>query len=469
MGRWSVTHKHIGMPTYSVVHITTSGEFLTPLVASQLFDHAEVQATLPGAEQPRSVSAWVFEPMRRYFEANTRRKLRELRQRCKHVDIRLVGGIGRLNNWPALARARWLRRRLGCAPVVYHCRAESSVDWAVALRDAFPQDGIILDVRGAWPYEKLLEHGVTQIEEATGEARNDFDGALARLRECIRQAEGVTTVSANLRTWLVDVAGASEETVVIPCCVTETVDDRRREEIRRSWGVTIETIYVYLGTTASRSQGLEELVIPFLRASQELAPDVRALLLTPDVEAMRGLAAAGGLDPMRTMVMRVPQAEVRHVLTAADAGLLLRPPIFMNRWSQPTKLAEYLASGVPVIVERGTGDVPEMLERAGAGLTVNVAGPSAQMNEEARRARAWIKQRGGQARNNARDLSEREMLWSSVSPVVRDLYRRALDRRGVEAHSQRMTHRITSKASASGRPMVTPRNLAQPSRNSGLE
>lgn len=449
--------------------MTTSGEFLTPLVASQLFDHAEVQATLPGVDQPLSVSAWLFEPMRRHAEARTRRKLRELRRRCPHVDVRLVGGIGRWDNRPALATARWLRQRLGSSPVVYHCRGESSVDWAVRLRRHFPDDAIVLDVRGAWPYEILLAHGVTVVEDAEGEARARFEGALAHLRRCVAEVEGVMTVSANLRNWLIEAAGAPEEAVVVPCCVTATVDDHRRKEIRRSWGVTTEKIYVYLGTTASRSQGLEDLVMPFLRASQLVAPDVRVLLLTPDVDAMRNLAKAGALNLSRTTIMHVPQAEVRHILTAADVGLLLRPPIFMNRWSQPTKLGEYLASGLPVIVEQGTGDVPELLEGSGAGITVHVGGAEARFDQEAQRVHAWLQRHGDEARTRARDLAQRKMLWSSVSPVVRRMYLRALERRALGTHCHRITQRITSKASASGRPMVTPRSLAHPSRNSRFE
>jgi glycosyltransferase involved in cell wall biosynthesis len=458
------------MRRYHVVHIATSGEFLTPLVASQLFDHAEVQATLPGEDRPRSVSAWLFEPMRRHVERTARRKLRELRQRCPHADIQLVGGMGRWGNWPALPTARWLRRRLGSDPVVYHCRGEFSVDAAAELRRDFPDDAIVLDVRGAWPYEVLLAHGATTVEEASAEARDHFERALANLRRCVAQADAVTTVSANLRAWLIDAARAPEETAVVPCCVTATVDDARREELRKSWGVTTERIYVYLGTTSSQSQGLKELVMPFLRASQQVAPDVRALLLTPDLDAMRGLAVEGGLDPSRTMIMHVPQAEVRHVLTAADAGLLLRPPLFMNRWSQPTKLGEYLASGLPVVVEEGTGDVPSMVENAGAGLTVHIGGAETRVDQEARRVYEWVQEHGMDARSQARKLAERDMLWRSVSPVVRDLYRRALERLPAGGgHSQRITQRMTSNASASGLPMVTPRNLAHPSRNSRFE
>jgi glycosyltransferase involved in cell wall biosynthesis len=464
------------MRTYSVVHISTAGDFLAPLVASQLFDHAEVQATLTGLDRPIHVSAWLFEPMRRHIELRARRTLRDLRQRCPHVDVRVVGGIGRWDDWPALQTARLLRRRLGAAPVVYHCRGESSAEWAGKLRRHFPQDAIVLDVRGALPYELLLAKAVTRLEDAVGEARADFDAALAKLRRCIAEADGVTTVSANLRRWLIDEAAAPAETALVPCCVKTTVDDGRREAIRRTWGVTTEKIYVYLGTTTSPSQGLEDLVLPFLKASQQVAPDVRVLLLTPDLEAMGGLAAAATLDPVRTTIMCVPQSEVRHVLTAADLGLLLRPPLYMNRWSQPTKLGEYLASGLPVVVEQGTGDVPEMLQRSGAGLTVHVGGAGAQLHEEARRVHSWVQKHGSSARQSARVLAERELLWKTVSPVVRALYHRALERRthflegstiGEDTH--RMTQRITSKASASARPMVTPRSLAHPSRNSGSE
>jgi glycosyltransferase involved in cell wall biosynthesis len=321
------------------------------------------------------------------------------------------------------------------------------------VRRSFPSDAVVLDVRGAWPYEVLLAKGVTRVEDARGETRTAFEAALAKLRHCIELADGVTTVSENLKKWLVEAANAPAETTVIPCCVSSTVDDRNRDVIRRSWGITNEKVYVYLGTTVSRSQGLEDLVMPFLRASQIVSADVRALLLTPDLDAMRGLAHRAGLDPERTMIMHVPQADVRHVLTAADVGLLLRPAIFMNRWSQPTKLGEYLASGLPVIVEEGTGDVPTMLAASEAGLTVHLGASGVSIAEEAQRAYVWVRESGGAARQRARQLAERDFLWRSVSPTIRKLYRQSLQRRSA------VSDRSEASPVSIGSPSESPRTL----------
>ncbi|MFN2453683.1 MAG: hypothetical protein ABR577_05635 [Pyrinomonadaceae bacterium] len=416
------------MKRYGLVHIVTNNEFAKPLVASQVFDQAQVQAETGGAGAPERVAVWAIEPMRALFTRASAKVLQERRRRCPDIDVRLIGGIGRFGDRPALITAARLRRKFfKNLPVIYHCRGESAAVWGNRLRELFPADIVALDVRGVWPLELLYTRGITDLKFATDTHRADYESALLQLQDVVSKADVVTTVSHALRDWLVAETNASSAITVVPCCVKTVTNDEQRLEVRRRWGVRNNPVLIYSGTVAAY-QHLEDLVLPFMRAAQQRATRARAVLLTPELDVMRSLAEKAGLDDERTIIESLPQSKVAESLTGGDMGLLLRVPTTVNVVSQPTKVSEYLAAGLPLVVEKGTGGVPPDFDETGAGLTVVTAGqePTAVIRES-QRALEWLENEGVASRAAARKLAANEFTWAAVLPRIREMYAQALD------------------------------------------
>jgi glycosyltransferase involved in cell wall biosynthesis len=61
---------------------------------------------------------------------------------------------------------------------------------------------------------------------------------------------------------------------------------------------------------------------------------------------------------------------VPSFLSAADAGLAFIKPSFSKLASSPTKFAEYLGCGLPLIINSGVGDADELINREGVGALV---------------------------------------------------------------------------------------------------
>ncbi len=64
------------------------------------------------------------------------------------------------------------------------------------------------------------------------------------------------------------------------------------------------------------------------------------------------------------------ETEVPAYLQAADAGILLREDNIVNRVSCPTKAAEYLLSGLPIITTPFAGDVSDIVKENNVGLVL---------------------------------------------------------------------------------------------------
>ncbi len=411
---------------YSLVHITVDREYRAPLVASQLFDQAEWQARDRGADAPDKVEAWILGAMREYTDATAQEKLRSLVERCPNIIVRMINGIGRLGYFPMVQLMKIYRRRLGNKPVIYHCRGESAAQWGLRMRELFPGDRVVLDVRGYWPAEKLYERGIEYPEKATGADRTLYNTLLDHLTKTISNVDGVTTVSDALRTLLIETAGATAECAVVPCCVSTVVPGDRREELRNSWGVgKDEIVVVYSGTTAAY-QHLEDLTIPFMKALMEADSKIRLAFFSSQIDKITMMLQNEGLDIERVLLKKFRQDEVGSALSACDAGILIRKPTLVNRVANPVKIAEYLAAGLPIIIEKGVGGVADEMFGKGVLKGVNLTTSEANVSDQVAETLSWLNGDLAGKRSAVQDYVSTVYLWSAAIHVSRALYQRVL-------------------------------------------
>jgi glycosyltransferase involved in cell wall biosynthesis len=77
-----------------------------------------------------------------------------------------------------------------------------------------------------------------------------------------------------------------------------------------------------------------------------------------------------GIGPDHSLVCSVPAVEIPRYLKAADLAISFIKPCYSKLSSSPTKLAEYLAAGLPVICSAGIGDIDEVIENDWVGVLV---------------------------------------------------------------------------------------------------
>jgi glycosyltransferase involved in cell wall biosynthesis len=67
----------------------------------------------------------------------------------------------------------------------------------------------------------------------------------------------------------------------------------------------------------------------------------------------------------------VAPAEVSAYLSAADAGIAFYKPTFSRQATSPVKVSEYLACGLPVIINAGVGDSDTFVSDQRVGAVVS--------------------------------------------------------------------------------------------------
>lgn len=122
--------------------------------------------------------------------------------------------------------------------------------------------------------------------------------------------------------------------------------------------------FVYTGSLNERKDGVLSLVAAFRRLF-ETHPDIRLDMYghgyPHEAEAVRDMIDGQGLAGIIRLHAAIPSSEVPAVLRGASALVLCRPSSKQATGGFPTKLAEYLAAGRPVVVTR-TGDIGLYLE-----------------------------------------------------------------------------------------------------------
>jgi len=166
---------------------------------------------------------------------------------------------------------------------------------------------------------------------------------------------------------------------VIPCCVD--VDRFAQataspEEARRLEASTGRPVLVYVGSLGTWY--LFEEMVEFFQHVVAKHPEAQFLVVAPAIyhaQAYQAIRRFPGLSSQVGVRATSPEG-VPHYLAAAHVGLSFIKPTFSKQFSSPTKIGEYLASGIPVVVNRGVGDLDRFVRQHQVGVVLPSFEPS---------------------------------------------------------------------------------------------
>ena len=140
--------------------------------------------------------------------------------------------------------------------------------------------------------------------------------------------------------------------------------------MRKHLGVDRRRVMAYVGSFGGWYMTGE--TAELFGAARRRDASVFALILSQSrPEMIEPLLNGEGFTKGDHLIKHVPAQELPGYLSAADAAVSLIKPCFSKQSSSPTKNAEYLACGLPIIANTGVGDVDEMISRTGTGVLLN--------------------------------------------------------------------------------------------------
>lgn len=265
----------------------------------------------------------------------------------------------------------------------------------------------LMDMQGALPEEVAY----------LGARASTVQRLEARERKMLSSCDSVFCVSRKMVEHVIGKYDAAEDNLqIVPCCVPRAVVGGHlelRQEMRWRLGLEKKLVLVYSGGT-DRYQRVPEMCALFASLAKRREDLFWLILSWGDHELFRRNLIPLGVEPQRFSIKSLRHTEVHDHLLAADAGLLLREDHVLNRVSSPTKFAEYLAAGVPVITTPYVGDVSGAVVQEDVGCVVDL--PLSANVDSLMDFLDGVQQRREAFTGRCLDLVERDWTWESCVP-----------------------------------------------------
>lgn len=283
---------------------------------------------------------------------------------------------------------------------------------------------LLFDIRGFMP------------EEYTDNGNWKKDGALYKTvknaeRRLMKNSDAFVVLTEKAREILFpeslesgfDKLGRPVE--VIPCCVDldkfAAADEASRAEIRQKLNLGGREVFVYIGSLGSWY--LADEMAELLGAARKRNPKTFALILTKNSpDEIKPQLLENGFTEEDFYIGKVPHEEIPCYLSAADVAVSFIKACYSKQSSSPTKIAEYLASGLPIICNRGVGDVDSLIQTDKIGAIVD--GFDAEDYEKALRTIGQLRESGGLSERCRASARNRFDLEKIGGVKYRNLYQR---------------------------------------------
>jgi glycosyltransferase involved in cell wall biosynthesis len=223
---------------------------------------------------------------------------------------------------------------------------------------------VVLDGRGAIAAE-WNEYQVVPDERMKKMIYSQEQGAVI-------ESDFRIAVSSRLINYWKDAYGYNQSRhVVIPCTLNSgftasSFSTSELQEIRSGMGFSEkDVIMVYSGSTAGWQSftTLAGILGNVLKSGSHY----KLLFLSGEDENINSMKK---LFPGQVYNKWLKHHEVQKVLAACDYGILFRENSVTNQVASPTKFAEYLSVGLPVIISENLGDYTDFVRKEKSGMVI---------------------------------------------------------------------------------------------------
>lgn len=192
---------------------------------------------------------------------------------------------------------------------------------------------------------------------------------------CSVQSNKVVSINEQMANYLNKKYNLYMKDVVIPISYSDqnfSYRSDKRKELREKLFLNNKKVFVYSGSLGMTKIGVNS-IIKIIFKLKEVFSDSYFLFLTPTYEStlIKEIVKKVGLNEVNFKLIHPRFGEISDYLSAADYGYHAIPaqPDSFSRMG--TKIVEYLAVGLPAIVNENVGAAASILNAHNLGITIN--------------------------------------------------------------------------------------------------
>ena len=223
---------------------------------------------------------------------------------------------------------------------------------------------VCLDGRGAiaaeWNEYEVVAHEDMKRDIASWE------------KDAVLQSDFRIAVSEELVKWWREAYGYSDQNyVVIPCTLQSSFKltvptETDVQQIRKKEGYAYDDIILVYSGSTSGWQSFSALEV-ILGRILSIGKNYKLIFLSKEDESIGKMKS---MFPGQVDNKWLSHDKVQELLSMCDYGVLYREKSITNRVAAPTKFAEYLSAGIPVLISEGIGDYSAFVKKHECGFII---------------------------------------------------------------------------------------------------
>jgi glycosyltransferase involved in cell wall biosynthesis len=254
--------------------------------------------------------------------------------------------------------------------IVLHCRSYLPALIGLQIKNQF-KNKYIFDMRGFWADERI-DGDIWSLKNPL----HKFLYSYFKQKEIrlIENADYVVTLThtakEEIKLWKLKNLPSIE---IIPCCVdvNHFVINNDKIKVKQKFDIP-DNFYVvgYLGSLGTWYM-LDEMLDFFVELQKKKPNSILFFITNDNEKEILKVAERKNINKSSIIIKSAKRNEVPTYISCLDIGLFFIKPLYSKKGSSPTKLAELLACGIPIIANTGIGDVDEIIATTHCGISVS--------------------------------------------------------------------------------------------------
>jgi len=192
-------------------------------------------------------------------------------------------------------------------------------------------------------------------------------------KKLLKEADSLVAITENIKEYLINDNRKKQDITVIPCCVDIKKFNKESDltgVLKEKYKLSGKFVFLYIGSVGTWY--LLEEMIDFFIAAKSIINNAHFLILTHvDKDMVISACKRKKLFFGDITIDDVEFSNMPYYIKLADVGMFFIKPCPSKSYSCPTKFAEYLACGLPLVINAGIGETDKIVREHNLGVVVD--------------------------------------------------------------------------------------------------
>lgn len=259
---------------------------------------------------------------------------------------------------------------------IVHCRSiiPASIGYDLTKNS---KAKLIFDIRGFWADERV-DGRIWNLSNPV--YRFLYQYFKKKERFLFKHADTIVTLTENAKNYIASHFETKGDFLVVPCCVdvnhfnANHIKEDEIQVLKEKLEIPKSNfVLTYVGSLGARYMLSE--MLDFFKILQEIEPNSTFLFISKsDTSEIETIAKEKGIESNSILITSCEYQDIPQYISVGNASIFFIITSFSGKAVSPTKQAEVMSLGLPIVANSGLGDTDMILNKTKCGIVVNEFG-----------------------------------------------------------------------------------------------